>query len=312
MSQVLPQLFRQYHTESEIPHRGPILSVIADLLKSLVDAYTAEGTTRTHAKEKAIEMYRDELLSLFSSGMEGPSLAMKTAGLEGAVNLCHVWGFLTGEEVAFLVMKMDDLLLQLDFEDLRCVFIFDPGVWSNRYSARKSALDGLVSISKLTSKPIEEITLPLLFGKLPDAAPPLDDELKRLEYKQILSSVSVLCTLPGLLEMMILRILARLEAVASALNDAAIETSDDAAVRRECNAAYANALLRSPLSTIRRKVHDGHRDVAKHFDTLVPRLFEFFVSGATSGEASALKTDVRLLSTAASIIENMTQTLPKE
>lgn len=119
LSQVLPQLFRQYHTESEIPHRGPILSVIADLLKALVEAYTAQGTTRSHAKEKSIEMYRDELLSLLSSGMESPSLAMKSAGLEGAVNLCHVAGFLTAEEVAFLVGKMNELLLQLDFEDLR-------------------------------------------------------------------------------------------------------------------------------------------------------------------------------------------------
>lgn len=119
LSQVLPQLFRQYHTESEIPHRGPILSIITDLVKSLVEAYTAEGTTRSHAKEKAIEMYRDELLSLVSSGMESPTLAMKTAGLEGAVNLCHVRGFLSAEEVSFLVQKMNDLLLQLDFEDLR-------------------------------------------------------------------------------------------------------------------------------------------------------------------------------------------------
>lgn len=180
---------------------------------------------------------------------------------------------------------------------------------------RKSALEGLVSISKLTSKPIEEITLPLLFGKLPDTAPPLDDESKRLEYKQILSSVSVLCTLPGLLEMMILRILARLETVASAEDDAtttASGTTEDASVRRECNAAYANTLLRSLLSTIRRKVQEGHRDVAKHFDTLVPRLFDFFVSGATSGTGNAIKTDVRLLSAAASIIETITQTLPQE
>jgi DNA repair/transcription protein MET18/MMS19 len=315
LSQVLPQLFRQYHTESEIPHRGPILSVIADLLKALVDAYTAEGTTRSHAKEKSIEMYRDELLSLLSSGMESPSLAMKTAGLEGAVNLCHVWGFLTGEEVAFLVQKMDDLLLQLDFQDLRCVSLLISRCDLTGVGFRKSALEGLVSISKLTSKPIEEITLPLLFGKLPDTAPPLDDESKRLEYKQILSSVSVLCTLPGLLEMMILRILARLETLASAEDDATTTesgTTEDASVRRECNAAYANALLRSLLSTIRRKVQDGHRDIAKHFDTLVPRLFDFFVSGSTSGTGNAIKTDVRLLSAAASIIETITQTLPKE
>ena len=95
------------------------MSVIAELLGSLVEAYHTEGTTRSHSKEKAVEMYRDELLSLLSSGMEASTLAMKTAGLEGAVNLCHIEGFLSAEEVSFLVQKINDLLLQLDFEDLR-------------------------------------------------------------------------------------------------------------------------------------------------------------------------------------------------
>lgn len=115
--------------------------------------------------------------------------------------------------------------------------------------------------------------------------------------------------------MMILRILARLETLAS-IEDATTvteaEASDDTPVRRECNAAYAYSLLRSLLLTIRRKVQDGHRDVAKHFDTLVPRLFDFFVGGATSNASNSIKTDVRLLSAAASIIETITSTLPKE
>jgi hypothetical protein len=74
-------------------------------------------------------MYRDELLSLLSSGMEAPTLAMKTAGLEGAVNLCHIEGFLSAEEVSFLVQKINELLLQLDFEDLRCVALYCLGVY---------------------------------------------------------------------------------------------------------------------------------------------------------------------------------------
>ncbi|GHJ87563.1 hypothetical protein NliqN6_3965 [Naganishia liquefaciens] len=293
LSQVLPQLFRQYHTESEIPHRGPILSVIAELLGSLVEAYSTEGTTRSHSKEKAVEMYRDELLSLLSSGMEAPTLAMKTAGLQGAVNLCHIDGFLSAEEVSFLVQKVNELLLQLDFGDLR-----------------KSALEGLVSIAKLTRKPIEEITLPLLFGKLPDTAPPLDDEVKRLEYKHILASVSVLCALPGLLELMILRTLSRLENLASF--EQAPNAADVDPVTRECNAAYAYSLLHSLLLTIRRKIQNGDLDVAKHFDTIVPRLFDYFVTGAVSRAKEPIRTDVRLLSAAASIIETITQTLSKE
>ncbi|KAJ9107913.1 hypothetical protein QFC19_002656 [Naganishia cerealis] len=284
---------------SQIPHRGPILSVIADLIKTLSETYTAQDSTRSHDKEKCLENYRDELLSLLSSGMESVSPAQKMPGLWGAVHLCQVPNFLSAEEVSFLVQKINDLLLQLDFEDVR-----------------KAALDGLVEISKLTSKPIEEITLPLLFGKLPNTAPSLDSEAERLQYQQILSSVAVLCAQPGLLEMMILRILSRLESLASVTESAEVDDDsrkqDDATVKQECNAAYAYALLHSLLSTIRRKVGDGHHDVSKHFDRLVPRLFEFFISGATLMPVSSIKVDVRLLSVAASTIETMTQTLSKE
>jgi hypothetical protein len=184
------------------------------------------------------------------------------------------------------------------------------------FASRKAALDGLVEISKLTSKPIEEITLPLLFGKLPDSAPSLDAEAERLQYQQILSSVAVLCAQPGLLEMMVLRILSRLESLASSCENGDVDQdssdSDEATVKKECNAAYAYSLLHSLLSTIRRKVADGHHDVAKHFEHLVPRLFDFFVSGATSTTSNPIKVDVRLLAVAASIIEAITQTLPKE
>lgn len=115
----MPQLFRQFHTESEIPHRGPILSIIADLIKSLSEVYTAPDSTRSHDKEKCIENYRDELLSLLSSGMESGSPAQQMPGLWGAVHLCQIPNFLTAEEVSFLVQKINDLLLQLDFEDIR-------------------------------------------------------------------------------------------------------------------------------------------------------------------------------------------------
>ena len=167
----------------------------------------------------------------------------------------------------------------------------------------------MVSIAKLTRNPIEEITLPLLFGKLPDTAPPLENEAKRLEYKHILASVSVLCALPGLLELMILRILSRLENLASFEQ---LTSADVDPVIRECNAAYAYSLLHSLLATIRRKVQDGDLDVAKHFDTIVPRLFYFFVIGAVSEAKNFIRTDVRLLSASASIIETITQTLSKE
>lgn len=110
MSQVLPQLFRMYHEHSEFPKRGPVLSAIADLVKSVREAYTDEGTSRSHESERAIENYRDELLSLISSGIDSRAQECRLPGLQGAEDLVHIPGFLTAEEVTYLVSKIDAVL----------------------------------------------------------------------------------------------------------------------------------------------------------------------------------------------------------
>jgi DNA repair/transcription protein MET18/MMS19 len=90
-----------------------------------------------------------------------------------------------------------------------------------------------------------------------------------------------------------------------------IEPSEEQQVERECNIAYAHALLASLLNTLRSKVQANHKDVAKYFDQVVPRMFSIFVPASVSNPPP-LAADVRLLGVAASIIEVMTQTLTQE
>jgi hypothetical protein len=113
-------MFRQYHTESEIPHRGPILAVIGDLLRALRDVYTMSDS-RTQAAEQSIERYRDELLSIISAGMEDTSPAVQKPALNALINLVHIPDFVTETEVAFLVQKINDLVIEAPTDELRSV-----------------------------------------------------------------------------------------------------------------------------------------------------------------------------------------------
>ena len=81
-------------------------------------------------------------------------------------------------------------------------------------------------------------------------------------------------------------------------------------IQRECQVAYAFLLLHAVRSTLERKIKAKHRDVAKHFDQLVPRIFSLFTR--TSVDTKDIATDVRLISEGAAIITVMTQTLTVE
>jgi hypothetical protein len=95
------------------------LSAIAELLSSVRDTYTAKDTRRSHKTERAIENYRDELLSLISSGIDSRSSEMKAPSLQGAEHLVHIPEFLSMEEITYLVSKIDGVLTSLEPESLQ-------------------------------------------------------------------------------------------------------------------------------------------------------------------------------------------------
>lgn len=173
---------------------------------------------------------------------------------------------------------------------------------------RRDALQVLSSISSLTTKPIEEHTLPLLFLQLPDVAPKLSAEEDRLYIKQVLDSLSILCTQPGLFEPLHIRLVNHFETLCAPRSSEAdsMEIEEDV-IQRECQVAYAFSLLHAIRNTLERKIKAKHRDVAKHFDQLVPRIFSLFAR--SSAESTDISTDVRLISEGAAIVTVMTQTL---
>lgn len=291
LSQVLPQLFRAYHIDTDTQARGANLVIISDLLEALRVAYTTPGTSRTQSAERSIEVYRDELISILTSGLDNPSPTVKTPALHGLLQLTHIPGFLTVEEIAYAVQRINPLLIHVQTDELR-----------------DEAIKGLSAISLLAAKPVEEITLPLLFGKLPDYAPTLDAPELRLQYSQILTSLAALCVSPSLFETLVRRILAKLDYLCDESSPMDENNTDSESIRHECNVAYAYALLDCLLKTLKQKVTGKHVDVPKYFDQIVPRIFSICVAGAHPSGPS-IAADARILKIAASITETMTRTL---
>lgn len=154
--------------------------------------------------------------------------------------------------------------------------------------------------------------MPLLFDQLPEQAPALSDEKDRYYIRQVLESLSTLCIQPGLLEALHVRLVrhfAELCHPQGADQANAMEVEEDI-LSRECHVAYAYSLLHAIRTTLQQKIALKHRDVTKHYEHLVPRLYSIFVEGARTERGIA--TDPRLLSEGAAIVMIMTQTLPAE
>ncbi len=237
-------------------------------------------------------MYRNELLSILTSGLDNPSPTVKTPALSGIVNLAHIPGFLTGDEISFVVQRINPLLVDISANNLRT-----------------EAIQALSAISLLVSKPMEESTLPMLFGKLPDSAPALDQVESRFQYLQILESLSELCVSPSLFETLVVRVLSKLDLLCEDVEKMKVDGKDDSDIQHECDVAYAFALLNCLLTTLRKKVVAKHLDVSKYFDQVVPRLFSLSLNGAKlEGAGPSIAADVRIISACAAVVEILTQT----
>jgi DNA repair/transcription protein MET18/MMS19 len=146
--------------------------------------------------------------------------------------------------------------------------------------------------------------LPLLFESLPDHAPSREATTDRAKYRSALSALSVLCIHPELFEILVIRLITRVDLIC-------IPTEKPSPEDEEPNAAYAHALLKIIANTLSAKVDKGHPDVAKYIDHLVPRLYNLFIYSALQGESQGLAaTNQRLVSVAGEIVTLVIQCVP--
>lgn len=199
------------------------------------------------------------------------------------MNLVKITGFLSVAEVGYCVAAINDVLISPEGED--------------QYD---TALEGLVTISILHPRIIEESTLPLLFTALPSEAP-APNSPESDDYRRSLSSLSALCLHPSLFEILSLRLLARLEGLCSSTFTDSLTSSN--------NALYAHHLLMTLKVVLKKKVSRGDEDVAKYIEKFVPRLMAVFILPTTQDsieqtvvEAVSVALDVRLIEDAGKVV----------
>jgi DNA repair/transcription protein MET18/MMS19 len=151
---------------------------------------------------------------------------------------------------------------------------------------------------------VEEQTLPLLFGSLPDRAPPRDVLADRAKYQRTLHALHILCQPPALFDVFVIRLTTKLDILG---------TPTSVAVDKEATAAYAHSILLTILQTLTAKVDEKHSDVPRYIERLLPRLFNLFIYAAyTSEDSYSIYQDPRLLQTAGQIITLVLETAPLE
>ena len=169
-----------------------------------------------------------------------------------------------------------------------------------------ATLDLLCIVSSFEPSHVSSNTLPLLFTALPDRAPPRDGEADRVRYWRTLAYLKKLCTQSELFETLVVRLSTKLDLLC--VPSASISAQDTADL--EPPAAYAHSILKTLADVLSAKIDQGHADVVKYIDRLVPGLYNLFIYSALQAEERAMPaTDPRLLAVAAQIITLVTQRL---
>lgn len=271
LEQSLPPLLDLYKSQDDIALRPSVLSHLATLLASL-SAPAASDDDDDHSADKEppppkelrtpptfshadgaspLEPFRDDLLSILTGSTR--ALTCRLPALEGLLALVRIPQFLAPSEVDFSVSAIDEVLMHPDGGD-------------EYYDA---ALDALVVISRVYPRVIERLTLPLLLATLPTATAsvslPLPGSAESDDYRRALEALAALCLHPDLFEILVLRLLARLDETLAISVPA--RTSEYTAAT-----LYAHHVLATLRAVIQQKIKQGHVDVAKYVETLVPRL----------------------------------------
>ena len=234
--------------------------------------------------------FREEVLSLCTSSLA--SSATGSQALDCLVQLVQLPGCLDGDELVFALQSITSLLVSVGSPDVG-------------EDASAAALDGLASVSQLFPKRIEETVLPSLFGRLPDRAPAVNDHASIASYRFALACLATLCVLPELFEVLLIRILSRLE---STCNFKPEEPAQHAQ-----SALYAHHLLTTLRVVLEKKIAASHKDVAIRATNITSRLYGLFIPPTLANEVvRTAATEPRILEDVGRILMLLVQQLDEK
>ncbi|KAF8825853.1 hypothetical protein HHX47_DHR6000662 [Lentinula edodes] len=285
VAQTAPYLVKLYAHPDNVAARPSILLLLSDLIAAARDSMAANKVDDSDSLETPLSPYKDEILSIVSSALKVSS--SRDPALACLLGLVSTEKLVSDEELGFIVHSVDEILLEESDE---------------AEETNAPALQLLVTISQKAVHHIKEQTLPLLFSMLPEDAPARDAALDRARAWRILSALNTVCRPLELFETLVIRLTTRLDLLCVPSETVPLPAD------REPRVAYAHSILITLHQTLLAKVDDGHADVAKYIETLVPRLFNLFIySALVSNEVNLIATDIRLITVAGQTIGTVVQ-----
>ncbi|KAJ4473637.1 ARM repeat-containing protein, partial [Lentinula aciculospora] len=285
VAQTAPYLVKLYTHTDNIAARPSVLLLLSDLIAAARDSMSVNKIDDFASSETPLTPYKDEILGIVSSALKVPS--SRDPAFACLLGLVSTETLLSDEELGFIVHNVDEILSEESVEV---------------EEASAPALQLLVTISQKGPHHIKEQTIPLLFSMLPEDAPKRDAALDRARAWRILSALNTLCRPLELFETLVIRLTTKLDLLCVP------SKTDLLPMDCEPRAAYAHSILTTLHQTLLAKVDEGHTDVAKYIESLVPRLFNLFIySALVSNEDNLIATDPRLITVAGRIIEMVVQ-----
>ncbi|KIJ55124.1 hypothetical protein M422DRAFT_23773 [Sphaerobolus stellatus SS14] len=288
LSQTVPHLINLFRDPAEISNRPATLTALETLLRAVESLYKEtkeKQTARSYDAERPLDPFKDEIMAVFTVGLKSPSSTPPALG--GLDAIIKIQDFLTDEELGFVVHSINEVL--------------SPSAESTD-EVRAQALKVLSVVSLFAPIHVESTTLPLLFSSLPDAAPSRDALTETAQYRRILANLTFLCTSPPLFETLVIRLSTKLDLISAA------PASDP-----ETNAAYGHSILLSLSKVLATKMNDGHKDVPKYLDRLVPHLYEMFIGASVWNEiGEGIANHPKVVHIASKVVQQIVQTAPVE
>ena len=167
----------------------------------------------------------------------------------------------------------------------------------------EAVLGLLKNVAEQAPRHLTDQTLPLLFASLPENPPGLEALADREKCWRILSILRKLCIQQALFEVMVVRLLAKIDYLcfSSGVHGDDLEPAQ----------AYSHMILKTLAETLRTKINNKNVDVVKYIDSLVPHIFNVFVVSAFhTGDRKVVAADSRLVKVAGEIITSVVQSLP--
>ncbi|KAG1764825.1 ARM repeat-containing protein [Suillus occidentalis] len=274
-SQAAELLIKNFHDPDEVANRASVVMLLTELIEACRgDATHASISQSSQSSISPLTASKDALLGLLIVSLKAPATCLPA--LHGLAALVRTPKLVADDELGYIVLEVGELLRKEpdEVEDVTT-----------------DALALLSSVAGIAPHHLSSQTLPTLFSFLPDVTPPRDATAQRAFYWRALSSLSALCVQPQLFEILVVRLVAKLDLLC-AISPARI-------IDQESTSAYAHAILTALANTLDVKVSSKDVDV--------PKLY--LDAALASSEVVAVAADPRLLQVGARIIRLVSQTL---